>query len=387
MARVIMHNVTKFYPRHPAPAVSHLDLDVAHGEFLVLVGPSGCGKTTTLRLIAGLEETSEGTITIGPRVVNALPPKDRDVAMVFQNYALYPHLSVYRNMALGLELRRRELGLTRQQIQTRVLEAARILHLEEYLPRRPRELSGGQRQRVALGRAMVRQPQAFLFDEPLSSLDAQLRVETRAEIKKLHQRLQTTTIYVTHDQEEAMTLGDRIVVMKQGVIQQCATPMEVYDQPANQFVAGFVGMPQMNFINGIASKDEYGRFWFNFGPQRVAFPASMKFLREPHLYKDVVLGIRPEGLTPVTPGEPATDYCMFNAKVNLIEPLGDRVDLSLTTAHGEQFVCRTAAHRFGKLTVGGIISLCLDPSKVHVFEPGGNGVNITLTRESSHAAA
>src|SRR5689334_14276445 len=207
MARVVLQEVTKIFPRHPAPAVNQVNLEIADREFVVLVGPSGCGKSTTLRMIAGLEEITSGHITIGQRVVNDLPPKHRDVAMVFQNYALYPHMSVYKNMALVLELRQRELGLTREQIRQRVQEAARILHLEDLLDRRPRELSGGERQRVALGRAIVRNPQVFLFDEPLSSLDAKLRVETRAELKKLHQRLQATTIYVTHDQEEAMTLG------------------------------------------------------------------------------------------------------------------------------------------------------------------------------------
>lgn len=387
MAQVTLNGVTKYYPGRAVPAVRGLELDVAEGEFVVMVGPSGCGKSTTLRMIAGLEEVSEGTITIGQRVVNDLPPKDRDVAMVFQNYALYPHMSVYRNMALGLELRRRELGLTRLQIEERVLEAARILRIEELLARRPRELSGGQRQRVAVGRAIVRHPKAFLFDEPMSSLDAKLRKETRAEIKKLHQRLRTTTIYVTHDQEEAMTLGDRIVVMKEGVVQQCAKPLEVYDRPANRFVAGFVGMPGMNFVNGNIKRDEGGRLWFNFGAERVLLSAFMTFSLANYVGKELVLGVRPEGLSPTGGRSFGREQNCFNAKVNVVEPLGDRVDLTLTTANEEAFVCRADAHTFGKLAIGGIITLHMDPDKVHLFEPGVNGVNITLTTESSHAAA
>ena len=250
MARVTLEKLAKTYVGQSRPAVNSIDLDIRDREFIVLVGPSGCGKTTTLRMVAGLEDISGGTITIDGRVVNGVRPKDRDIAMVFQNYALYPHMSVFKNMAFGLQLRRKELGLTKVQIHERVVETARTLGIAEYLERKPKALSGGQRQRVALGRAIVRDPKVFLFDEPLSNLDAKLRVETRAELKKLHLRLQTTTIYVTHDQEEAMTLGDRIVVMKDGVIQQCARPLEVYDRPVNRFVAGFVGTPPMNFIEG-----------------------------------------------------------------------------------------------------------------------------------------
>jgi multiple sugar transport system ATP-binding protein len=387
MAGVVLQNVTKVYPRQVRAAVDHIDLDISDREFMVLVGPSGCGKSTTLRLIAGLEASSEGTITIGGHVVNDVRAGKRDVAMVFQNYALYPHMSVYRNMSLGLDLRRRELGLTRQKIRERVLEAARVLHLEELLERRPRELSGGQRQRVALGRAMVRQPKVFLFDEPLSNLDAKLRVQTRAEIKKLQQRLETTTIYVTHDQEEAMTLGDRIVVMKDGVIQQVAPPLEVYDRPANRFVAGFSGTPPMNFVNGEISIDGSGKIWFVFGKERILLPAFTNPMVRSWGGRELVLGVRPEGLSPSGEGKFAAAHNTFNAKVNMIEPLGDRVDLALSTESNEQFVCRADSHEFGKLAVGGIISVHVDLRKVHLFEPGDNGVNITLTRESSHAAA
>ena len=245
MAQVTLQNISKVFPGG-VRAVDGIDLLIADREFVVLVGPSGCGKSTTLRMIAGLEEISSGIIRIGERVVNDVPPKDRDIAMVFQNYALYPHMTVYKNMAFGLKLR----GMPKAQIKQRVGEAAKILEIEHLLGRKPKELSGGQRQRVAVGRAIVREPAAFLFDEPLSNLDAKLRVTTRAELKRLHQRLRTTTIYVTHDQEEAMTLGDRIVIMKDGRIQQADAPLRTYQSPANRFVAGFIGTPPMNFFDG-----------------------------------------------------------------------------------------------------------------------------------------
>src|SRR3954464_16063367 len=245
MARVDLEKVSKLYPGN-VKAVDAVDLSIADQEFVVLVGPSGCGKSTTLRMIAGLEEITGGQIRIGDRIVNDIPPKNRDIAMVFQNYALYPHMTVYKNMAFGLKLR----GMPKDQIDQRVTEAAKILDIEHLLERKPKALSGGQRQRVAVGRAIVREPAAFLFDEPLSNLDAKLRVTTRAELKRLHHRLKTTTIYVTHDQEEAMTLGDRIVVMKDGIIQQSDTPLRTYSYPVNRFVAGFIGMPPMNFFDG-----------------------------------------------------------------------------------------------------------------------------------------
>src|SRR5438128_816845 len=249
MAQVVLEKVSKVYPgpgKTGVKAVDAIDLHIADQEFIVLVGPSGCGKSTTLRMVAGLEEISEGVIRIGDKVVNDIPPKNRDIAMVFQNYALYPHMTVYKNMAFALKLR----GLPKDQINQRVIEAAKILDIEHLLERKPKALSGGQRQRVAVGRAIVREPAAFLFDEPLSNLDAKLRVTTRAELKRLHHRLKTTTIYVTHDQEEAMTLGDRIVVMKEGKIQQADTPLRTYNHPVNRFVAGFIGMPPMNFFDG-----------------------------------------------------------------------------------------------------------------------------------------
>src|ERR1035437_3034376 len=296
IARVELQSVAKVYPGN-VRAVDSIDLSIKDQEFIVLLGPSGCGKSTTLRMVAGLEEITGGTISIGDRVVNNVPPKDRDIAMVFQNYALYPHMSVYKNMAFGLQLRRRELGLTKAQIHERVLEAARILGIAEYLDRKPKALSGGQRQRVAVGWAVVRNPKAFLFEEPLSNLDAKLRVETRAEIKKLHLRLQTTTIYVTHDQEEAMTLGDRIVVMKDGFIQQCAPPLEVYDKPVNRFVASFVGTPPMNFLTGDLKTDAKGPF-FAFGTHQIRLPARMAGLVGAYIGKPMVLGVRPESFCP-----------------------------------------------------------------------------------------
>jgi multiple sugar transport system ATP-binding protein len=266
MARVVLKNVEKTYAGG-VKAVKEFNLDVADKEFVVFVGPSGCGKSTTLRCVAGLEDISGGTIHIGERLVNDVPPKDRDIAMVFQNYALYPHMTVFENMAFGLKLRRVSRDVIRQKVQ----RAATILGIEGMLDRKPKTLSGGQRQRVAVGRAIVRDPKCFLFDEPLSNLDAKLRVEMRAEIKRIHMDLKSTTIYVTHDQEEAMTLGDRIVVMKDGIIQQCGAPLEVYHRPANRFVAGFVGMPPMNFFEGKIVA-ESGALWFDEGTGRIAVP-------------------------------------------------------------------------------------------------------------------
>src|SRR2546421_1393510 len=259
MAQVLLDKVSKVFPGN-VKAVDAIDLAIKDQEFIVLVGPSGCGKSTTLRMVAGLEEISDGSIRIGARVVNDVPPKDRDIAMVFQNYALYPHMTVYKNMAFGLKLR----GMPKKQIDERVQEAAKILDIGHLLERKPKALSGGQRQRVAVGRAIVREPAAFLFDEPLSNLDAKLRVTTRAELKRLHQRLKTTTIYVTHDQEEAMTLGDRIVVMRDGIIQQANKPLQTYNYPNNRFVAGFIGMPPMNFFDGRIMTDG-GRMIFEEG--------------------------------------------------------------------------------------------------------------------------
>ena len=304
MARVAFDDATKVYPG-PVVALDHLTLDVADGEFLILVGPSGCGKSTALRMVAGLERISDGTISIGDRVVNDVPPKDRDIAMVFQNYALYPHMTVEKNLGFGL--RRRH--TPREDVRQRVDEMSEMLGLQDLLRRRPGQLSGGQRQRVAMGRALVREPEVFLLDEPLSNLDAKLRVQMRSELKRLHDRIGVTTIYVTHDQVEAMTLGDRIAVLSEGVLQQVGPPQDVYDHPANVFVAGFIGSPPMNLLKGNAAGG------------RIAV-GEVEFVDRQVPDGEVLVGIRPEGLHPV--GE-AFDGPVFEVSVEVVEPLGDEV--------------------------------------------------------------
>jgi ABC-type sugar transport system ATPase subunit len=304
MARVAFDGVTKVYPG-PVVAVDGLTLEVADGEFLILVGPSGCGKSTALRMVAGLERISDGAITIGDRVVNDVPPMDRDVAMVFQSYALYPHMTVERNLAFGLRQRR----TPREEVRRRVDEVARMLGLEDLLRRRPGQLSGGQRQRVAMGRALVREPEVFLLDEPLSNLDAKLRVEMRAELKRLHRRVGVTTIYVTHDQVEAITLGDRIAVLSDGVLQQVGPPQDVYDDPANVFVAGFIGSPAMNLLTGRAR-----------GGRVTVGEVELPEVSVPD--GEVLVGIRPEGLRPVGEGAPGP---VFDVQVEVVEPLGEEV--------------------------------------------------------------
>src|SRR5712691_6918744 len=293
MAQVTLENVVKVYP-DGTEAVKELSLEIADGELMVFVGPSGCGKTTALRMVAGLEEITSGTIRIGERVVNRLPPRERDVAMVFQNYALYPHKTVYENLAFPLKLR----GLSKGEIDQRVQRIARLLELEEQLKRRPRQLSGGQRQRVAMGRAIVREPQAFLMDEPLSNLDAMLRTQMRAEISLLHRELAVTTIYVTHDQVEAMTLGERVAVMRKGTLQQVESPQELYDLPTNLFVAGFIGSPSMNFVQGTIEEGD-GGLSVVFGNERIALDdrerAEHPSLGE-RIGEKVIVGVRPEHL-------------------------------------------------------------------------------------------
>ena len=293
MARITFEGVDKVYP-DGTKAVSGFDLDVKDGEFMVLVGPSGCGKTTALRMVAGLEEISAGTVRIGDRVVNDVPAKDRDIAMVFQSYALYPHMTVFENMAFGLRLRK----LSKDEIDKRVRRAAKILGIEEYLSRKPRALSGGQRQRVAMGRAIVRQPKAFLMDEPLSNLDAKLRVQMRAEISGLQRELDVTTLYVTHDQIEAMTMGDRVAVIRKGELQQVGSPRELYDEPVNLFVAGFIGSPAMNMVAAGIERDGDG-LRARFGDHQLELPAETVARRpalEAYVGREVVLGIRPEDL-------------------------------------------------------------------------------------------
>jgi multiple sugar transport system ATP-binding protein len=322
MAGVTFEGVGKVYP-DGTRAVSDVDLEIRDGEFMVLVGPSGCGKTTALRMVAGLEEISEGVVRIGDRVVNHVPPRDRDIAMVFQSYALYPHLSVYDNIAFGLKLRKEK----KSEINQRVHDAAQVLGLEPFLKRKPRALSGGQRQRVAMGRAIVRRPQAFLMDEPLSNLDAKLRVQTRAEIAKLQNDLGTTTIYVTHDQIEAMTMGDRVAVMRKGELQQVAPPQELYDHPVNLFVGGFIGSPAMNMVEATLAKSN-GGYTVETGGQRIAldqeFVSARPALRS-YEGKKVVLGIRPEDLedAAVAPDAPADKR--IHGKVELTEALGSEI--------------------------------------------------------------
>jgi len=395
MAQVKFDRVSKVFAGG-VTAVRELTLDIADREFVVLVGPSGCGKTTTLRMVAGLEIMTGGEIRIGDRVVNDVPPKDRDVAMVFQNYALYPFMTVYRNISFALEMR----DVPKAEIRRRVTAVARTLEIEHLLDRKPRALSGGQRQRVALGRAIVREPAAFLFDEPLSNLDARLRVSTRAELKRLHQRLRTTTIYVTHDQEEAMTLGDRIVVMKDGVIQQADTPLNTYRQPVNRFVAGFIGMPPMNFFNGtvVASGDGLafceGRMA---GSDLTLEPRGFRLsLIGPvgrglsgRVGKPLVLGVRPEHMSfgpKDTAGEAGVAWWQaMDVQVNVVEPLGGNMDVYMSTATHDHVVGRMEAD--SDLQAGGARQVFVDVRKAHVFETGETGMNLSLTSEPAHVVA
>lgn len=383
MASVTLSDVVKIYAGG-VKAVDSVSLAIQPEEFVVLVGPSGCGKSTTLRMIAGLEEISAGTISIGDRVVNDVPPKDRDIAMVFQNYALYPHMTVYKNMAFSLKLRRKELGLSRADIDRKVREAAKLLGIDDLLDRRPKALSGGQRQRVAVGRAIVRNPSVFLFDEPLSNLDAKLRVEMRSEIKRIQRRFKTTTIYVTHDQEEAMTLGDRVVVMKDGVIQQCAPPLEVYERPANRFVAAFVGMPPMNFLEGSVHR-ELGGVYFDAGAVRLRLPSALMEPLATFRGSQLTLGFRPDSLSFGEKSE-RPDVATLAVTVTLVEPLGDRKDVYLTAAGGNRLVARVDAR--APVDEGRETEVMIDMNRVHVFEPGEMGMNLSSpTQDEARARA
>ncbi len=368
MAQVLLEHVSKIYPGD-IRAADDVNLQIADAEFLVLVGPSGCGKSTTLRMVAGLEEISEGVIRIGDRIVNDVAPKDRDIAMVFQNYALYPHMSVYNNMAFGLKLRK----FPRKEIDERVRWAARILNLDGLLERKPKALSGGQRQRVAVGRAIVRQPAAFLFDEPLSNLDAKLRVETRAELKRLHHRLSTTTIYVTHDQEEAMTLGDRVVVMDQGRVQQVDAPLRVYQNPVNRFVAGFLGNPPMNFVDGRLT-GENGQVVFEGGGVRLPLLPEQAKRAASAVGKAVVLGIRPEAMF-LRPPAGANQEAAIDAVAGVVEPLGSSMDLFAMTSAEVRLVARVAAD--SAIERDAKVHLYVDRTRTHLFEPGTHGGNLT----------
>ncbi|HEY2903996.1 MAG TPA: sn-glycerol-3-phosphate ABC transporter ATP-binding protein UgpC [Polyangia bacterium] len=374
MARVVLRNVQKTYTGGGTAAVRDFNLDIADGEFVVFVGPSGCGKSTTLRCIAGLEEVTGGTIQIGGRVVNDVQPKDRDIAMVFQNYALYPHMTVAQNMAFALKIRK----VPRPDIAQAVDRAARILGIDKILARKPKTLSGGQRQRVALGRAIVRNPKCFLFDEPLSNLDAKLRSEMRAEIKRLHLDLKSTTIYVTHDQEEAMTLGDRVVVMKDGLIQQCGAPLEVYQRPINRFVAGFVGTPAMNFFTGTVASDG-GRLWFDEGAGRLAIPAWATDALGDRVGQEVVLGARPQTISdaPFGGGAAGNGHAgngvanVLPMKVEVVEPLGDKMDVYLSTKTHRHVIARVEASR--PLAPDQTIAAHFDLERLHFFEPNDTG--------------
>ena len=368
MAKVTLENLSKVYPEKGGPgvaAVKKISLVIEDREFMVLVGPSGCGKSTTLRMIAGLEEISGGTVSIGDQVVNEVLPKDRDIAMVFQNYALYPHMSVYENMAFGLKLRK----FPKADIEARVREAATMLGLEPYLKRKPKALSGGQRQRVALGRAIVRKPKVFLFDEPLSNLDAKMRVSTRTEISKLHARLGATMIYVTHDQVEAMTMGDRICVMKDGNIMQVAAPLDLYNHPDNLFVAGFIGSPPMNFFKGTLRR-EGGHISFvednKVGTAlTVALDESLAAKGSSHMDKPVIFGIRPEAihdaLTVAAPEAGRT----AEVKVEVSEPMGSETLLYLDTG-ATSFIARVSPT--DRFEAGQKVKVTLDLTHAHLFD-------------------
>jgi multiple sugar transport system ATP-binding protein len=359
MAQVSLKDLCKIYPGN-VKAVNKVNLGIENKEFMVLVGPSGCGKSTTLRMVAGLEEVSMGSIYIGDKIVNDVPAKDRDIAMVFQNYALYPHMTVFENMSFGLRLRH----IPKTEIIQRVSEGADILGIKHLLNRKPRELSGGERQRVAVGRAIVRKPMVFLFDEPLSNLDAKLRVQMRTEIHKIHIRLQTTIIYVTHDQTEAMTMGDRIAVMKDGILQQVVDPISIYDHPKNKFVAGFIGSPPMNFMEGeIFKKDS--KLYFNEGRIIVKLVEDMYAKMIPYANRKVIFGIRSEDIYDklFVSDAPAENVVRVNCEVS--EPMGSEVYLYLNTGK-HTFIARVGAH--DRPQVNQDMDVVFDMSKVHFFD-------------------
>ena len=361
MASISLKNIQKIYPGD-VKVIDNLNLEIKDKEFIILVGPSGCGKSTTLRMIAGLEEVSGGELCIGDRCVNNVPPKDRDIAMVFQNYALYPHMTVYKNMAFALKLRKTDKSVIDQKVH----EAAKILDIEHLLNRKPKALSGGQRQRVALGRAMVRDPSVFLLDEPLSNLDAKLRTQMRTEITKLHKRLQTTFVYVTHDQTEAMTMGDRIVVMKEGEIQQVDTPQNLYDMPCNMFVAGFIGSPQMNFIDAVIHEAN-GGYAVSFGEYTIPLQAGKTQNTDIASYvgKTVALGIRPEDLHTEPAFLDASPESVIRFHVDIAELMGAEVYLYGESA-GSALTVRAPSRI--KASSGDTISLALDGNKIHLFD-------------------
>ena len=364
MSGLTFKNIDKVYPGN-VKAVDDFNLEIKDKEFIVLVGPSGCGKSTTLRMVAGLEEITKGELYIGDKLVNDIPPKNRDIAMVFQNYALYPHMTVYDNMAFGLKLRK----TLKKEIDDKVKEAAKILGIESLLNRKPKALSGGQRQRVALGRAIVRSPEVFLMDEPLSNLDAKLRVQTRTEISKLHKKLQTTFIYVTHDQTEAMTMGDRIVIMKDGIVQQADTPQNVYENPSNAFVAGFIGSPQMNFldakIEGDTIEDCY--LTINNGEVEVKVPeGKAKVLKQKGYFnKEVIMGIRPEDIHDEKVFIEASKGSTFSATVDVTEMMGSETYLYIKI-FGNNAIARVNSRN--KAKAGDTVILAFDKNRIHLFD-------------------
>ncbi|MBP5236973.1 MAG: sn-glycerol-3-phosphate ABC transporter ATP-binding protein UgpC [Clostridia bacterium] len=361
MASLSLKHIYKKYPGG-VTAVSDFTLDIKDKEFLVLVGPSGCGKSTTLRMIAGLEEITEGELFIGDKLVNDIAPKDRDIAMVFQNYALYPHMTVFENMSFGLKLRK----TPKEEIKRRVEEAARILDIMHLLDRRPKALSGGQKQRVALGRAIVRNPKVFLLDEPLSNLDAKLRAQMRTELTKIHKKVGTTFIYVTHDQVEAMTMASRIVVMKDGVIQQVDTPQKLYDNPANIFVAGFIGTPQMNFINSTLVK-KGSDLYLKFGEYEMKLPAEKaneEGLQE-YIGKDVIAGIRPEAIHDEPIYLANFPDSVFDVQVDVTELMGAEIYLYLTIDE-QNLIARVSSRSTAR--AGDTVKVAIDPSRVHIFD-------------------
>jgi multiple sugar transport system ATP-binding protein len=362
MAHLSIRNLTKSYQTFQA--VRGIDLEIADSEFVALVGPSGCGKSTTLRMIAGLETISGGEIRIDDQTINDVEPGRRDIAMVFQNYALYPHMTVYDNIAFGLRQRR----MPKAEVAARVAEAARVLEIEPLLKRKPRMLSGGQRQRVAMGRAIVRNPKVFLFDEPLSNLDAKLRVQMRTEIKRLHQQIPTTTVYVTHDQIEAMTMADRVVVMNNGTIEQAGPPQELYNRPVSRFVAGFIGSPAMNFLDGRLVGEGDGLFVQLPGEQRLAVPASRRDAYAPFTGRDVVLGLRPEAFSNV---HDRPNTAALSGTVDLVEPLGAETLLYMRV--GTDNVCARVAPSY-QAAPKQTIALTVDMDSMHLIDPATDKV-------------
>ena len=362
MASVRLEHVKKVYEGNVV-AVQGVSFDIKDKEFVVLVGPSGCGKSTILRMIAGLEEISEGTISIDGKVVNDVAPKDRDIAMVFQNYALYPHMTVYDNMAFGLKLRK----FAKSEIDTRVRDAAAILGIEEYLDRKPKALSGGQRQRVAVGRAIVRKPKVFLFDEPLSNLDAKLRVQMRTEISKLHQRLGTTMIYVTHDQTEAMTMGDKIVLLKDGFVQQIESPLRIYNNPVNRFVAGFIGSPAMNFITGTLEGKKSLKFVEEGKGLQLQLPPKTQQRLRKFAGRSIVVGIRPEHIYHKSRASEAEKKAPVRVKVEVVEPMGNEIYVYFSTkSNGSQYIARVNTPE--EPPVGRPLELIFDMAKAYYFD-------------------